>query len=799
MKRILLTLLATLCFFFSASAEIYKGKLGDDITWELDSETGVLDVKGKGLMYSECDPADIGDTKITKINIGEGIKTVTRAITITGYNLEYVEEVNFPSTLKEIGKNTFFSAMALKSITLPDGLITIGDYAFRGCKLLSELHFPSSLTSIGLEAFYLCENLKELYIPSTLSQIGVGAFGRCPGLESIVVDPENPAYDSRNNCNCIIDTKHRYLINGCKNSFIPSGVKTIGKHAFAGVQKSYIEIPSCVQYIDDWAFHYTTSLVNVIFKEGLLEIGKDAFYDSSIEYLYLPGTLREIGDYAFEQCREMKEIQLGPGLKTMGPRAITWTQSRKLEKIYVYAKVPPVVENPDPGVDHSTRVYVQRSSLEAYKNDPFWKRYANYYEMEDLEDHPSGQCGDDLYWEYDTYGSLIIRGLGDMWDYELKPGTLVPTTPWYDFRDEIKRVYLPEDLSHIGNYAFLDLSHVEDIYLPSGLNTIGAMAFAGWTFSSVKIPGFVTEIGTLAFSECENLTDVQLSMSLEKIDFGAFMDCKSLKTITLPSLSYIGNYAFMNCTALESIKLPASLKTLGEMAFYNCSALKSVEMWARGITTLESQTFAHCSSLTYVALPDDLTKIGSSAFWECTSLRTLGLPQSLAEIDKNAFVDCHSLETLRLPASVQSIGDYAFQRCYKLTHIACDATTPPAMGRYVFDGIGHDVDVEHQAPRRVAPTAEGGDGDTPAANVEKVTIYVPAGSVDAYKAADEWKQFIYFKDLDAYEKFLQESGLDVPVVKGQDTTSPVKILRNGRIYIQKSGRTYLLDGTPATI
>lgn len=799
MKKLSL-LLAVLCLSLSAMAEIYTGKLGDDITWELDSETGVLDVKGKGLMYSECDPADFGDTKVTKINIGEGIKTVTQAITqLIGYpNFYNVEEVNLPSTLKEIGKDAFFGAVALKSITLPDGLITIGDYAFWDCNKVTEIHFPSSLTSIGYQAFTLL-SIKELYIPSTLTQIGAGAFGGCSELESIVVDPENPAYDSRNDCNCIIDTKHRYLISGCENSFIPNGVKTIGKYAFWRVQKSYIEIPSCVQYIDDDAFE-STALVDVIFNEGLLEIGRYAFHNTKIDYLYLPGSLRAIGDYAFYVCPEMKEIQLGPGLKTMGPRAITWTQSRKLEKIYVYAKVPPVVENPDPGVNHDTRVYVQRSSLEAYKNDPFWKKYTNYYEMEDLEEHPNGQCGDDLYWEYDTYGSLIIRGLGDMWDYELKPGTLVPATPWYDFRDEIKRVYLPEDLSHIGDYAFLDLSHVEDIYLPSGLNTIGGMAFAGWTFSSVKIPEHVKEIGTLAFSECENLTDVQLSMSLEKIDFGAFMDCKSLKNIEIPThLPYIGNYAFMNCTALESIKLPASLETLGEMAFYNCSALKSVEMSARGISTLESQTFAHCSSLTYVTLPDDLTKIGSSAFWECTSLRTLGLPQSLAEIDKNAFVDCHSLETLRLPASVQSIGDYAFQRCYKLTHIACDATTPPAMGRYVFDGIGHDVDIEHQAPaRRLAPTADG-DGETLPANVEKVTIYVPAGSVEAYKAADEWKQFIYFKDLNAYEQYLEESGLGLQDIKGETPAAPAKVIRNGRIYLQMSGRFYHLDGTPAAL
>ena len=98
-----------------------------------------------------------------------------------------------------------------------------------GCK---NTVIPSSVTSIGSSAFSGCSGLTSISIPSSVTSIGSGAFYGCSGLTTITVDADNPVYDSRNNCNAIIQTTTNRLISGCKNTVIPSSVTSIGNYAF---------------------------------------------------------------------------------------------------------------------------------------------------------------------------------------------------------------------------------------------------------------------------------------------------------------------------------------------------------------------------------------------------------------------------------------------------------------------------------------------------------------------------------------------------------------------------------------
>ena len=91
---------------------------------------------------------------------------------------------------------------------------------------------PSNVTSIGLYAFDACAGLISITIPSSVTSIGNYAFRACSGLESITVDKSNTMYDSRENCNAIIDTKNDILMFGCKNTKIPDNIKIIGEYAF---------------------------------------------------------------------------------------------------------------------------------------------------------------------------------------------------------------------------------------------------------------------------------------------------------------------------------------------------------------------------------------------------------------------------------------------------------------------------------------------------------------------------------------------------------------------------------------
>ena len=109
---------------------------------------------------------------------------------------------------------------------------SIGDSAFCFCTSLTSIDIPNSITSIGEHAFYGCTGLTSMTIPNSVTSIGRRAFNDCSGLTSITVSPNNPIYDSRNNCNAIIETSTNTLIAGCQNTIILNRVTSIGSFAF---------------------------------------------------------------------------------------------------------------------------------------------------------------------------------------------------------------------------------------------------------------------------------------------------------------------------------------------------------------------------------------------------------------------------------------------------------------------------------------------------------------------------------------------------------------------------------------
>ena len=132
---------------------------------------------------------------------------------------------------------------------------SIGAYAFDGCYGLASITIPSNVTSIGDFAFYDCTSLTSITIPNSVTSIGYDAFSRCSGLTSISVESGNTVYDSRNNCNAIIETATNTLLYGYQNTIIPNSVTSIGDNAFYDCSGlTSITIPSGVTSIGSAAF-----------------------------------------------------------------------------------------------------------------------------------------------------------------------------------------------------------------------------------------------------------------------------------------------------------------------------------------------------------------------------------------------------------------------------------------------------------------------------------------------------------------------------------------------------------------
>ena len=187
-----------------------------------------------------------------------------------------------------------------------------------------------------------------------------------------------------------------------------------------------------------------------------------------------------------------------------------------------------------------------------------------------------------------------------------------------------------------------------------------------------------------------NIKKVYIENGFTTIGVGAFSSCRSLTSVTIPnSVTTIGGWAFSGCSSLTSVTIPNSVTTIGG--------------WA----------FSICSSLTSVTIPNSVTTIGYNAFMGCSSLTSVTIPNSVTTIGGEAFSGCTNLQKVHIGDSVKTIGEYAFNNCTSITQISSEAVVPPTCELGVFDGI----------------------------NKSKCKLIVPKNSLDAYKQADQWKDF----------------------------------------------------------
>ena len=198
--------------------------------------------------------------------------------------------ITIPSSVTSIGNEAFRSCNSLISITIPNGVTSIGEWAFWSCINLPSITLPNSITSIGRDAFTNCSELTNITIPNSVTNIGISLFALCNKLSTISVASDNQYFDSRNNCNAIVETSMNRLIAGCKNTIIPNSITSIEREAFYGFDElTSITIPNSVKSIGNDAFYWCNNLTSVVVDiDSPLAITEGTFLNRANATLYVP-------------------------------------------------------------------------------------------------------------------------------------------------------------------------------------------------------------------------------------------------------------------------------------------------------------------------------------------------------------------------------------------------------------------------------------------------------------------------------------------------------------------------------
>ena len=363
------------------------------------------------------------------------------------YNLSGVTHINIPNSVRKIGEKAFYGCSGLTSVTIGNSVIEICEGAFNSCTGLESIEIPNSVKTIGYEAFFYCTSLSNVNIPESVTSIGSDVFSYCTKLSNITVDEANTSYDSRDNCNAIIETASNTLISGCKNTVIPNTVTSIGKLAFSGCEGlTSMQLPNSVVKIEEGAFNYCRGMTSVNIPNSVTTIESGAFHAcSGLTSIDIPNSVTSIGPRAFSECS-------GLSGKLIIPNSISTLESE------VFGRCSSLTSVSIP------------NSVSAIKLGAF------------------GGCS--------SLSSVTIPSSVT----EIGRGAFYNCT-------RLASVSFPDSsLKTIGTQAFHKCTRLSSIKIPDSVTEIGNYAFYECeSLRSLTISDYVTSIGEGAFSECTRL------------------------------------------------------------------------------------------------------------------------------------------------------------------------------------------------------------------------------------------------------------------------------------------------------
>ena len=542
----------------------------------------------------------------TKLYIGSNVKVIPD----NAFRQCDIDTLNFPSSVSRIGKYAFYFC-GLRSIHLNEGLAIIDHLAFCG----------TALSSVS--------------IPSTVSSIAPGAFASCSSISSLTVDNNNETYDSRNNCNAIIQSNNNKIVVGCKNTVFPSTVTGIEKWAFSGCSglTGELIIPDQITNIGETAFEGCSGITSLTIGKSMDSIGNGAFiHCSSLSSLFFNAdSCVYMGDESFYYDYNYYNV---------------FTQSG-LSNLIIGNNVKSIPANAFSGC----------TSLSGMLSIPNSIR---------------------------TIGARAFKGCSALIGQIFLPDSLtyVGENAFNGCSGLSGTITIPKKVVYLGSGAF---SFASALLFNADSCVSASGAFGNLT--SLQIGENVKYIPPYTFSNKTGLTGTLIIPdSVITIGERAFTGCNNIDTLIIGnSVTSVGQYAFNGCTGLDSLVIGNAISTIGQYAFYGCTSLKGAISIA---DTIGDRAFYNCSGINSLILREGVKYIGSESFYNCSDLTgLLNIPNSVTNIGRNAFNGCSGVDSLIIGEGVVSIGTDAFKNCGGLTSVFFNADSCTSVGQYTYDRV----------------------------------------------------------------------------------------------------------------
>lgn len=406
----------------------------------------------------------------------------------------------------------------------------------------------------------------------------------------------------------------------------------------------------------------------------------------SIEKVVIGSGVTSIGNYAFEECHGINSVTIGKDVKSIGEGAF-YTLYGGPESITIPVSVTSIGGEAFFGWN-SLKTVNYGGTVNQWKamgaDEVSYYLSAAKIKCADGDILPHGNCGDNLTWEIDDNGTLIVSGTGEMYDYGYHEARAL----WSRHADSIKNIVIGSGVTSIGKETFVYCENITSVTIPASVTSIGDYAFGRCNkLSTVNYGGNADKWNAISIGDGNtNLTGANINYAgitwtynngtLTISGTGDVEDYNNssapwydhrydtTKIVISNGVTGIGEGAFCYFTELTSVSLPGSLKSIGAYAFRGCSSLKSV------------------------VIPDSVTSIGEGAFYRCTALATATVSNSVSRISYGTFMSCENLISVTIPNSVKSIGEKAFYNCGSLTDVYYKGST--AQWNAVMVGLDND-------------------------------------------------------------------------------------------------------------